>query len=107
LKAARLIFLLLGTSLLGACEKEPAPPHVKTGEQLYNYYCAECHQGSGDGTFLKGVPPVRYTNLTYRELAHLILGHSRADSSRMPEFEISKQQADAIAIYVRRRLRAD
>jgi mono/diheme cytochrome c family protein len=80
---------------------------VKTGEQLYNYYCAECHRGSGDGTFLKGVPPIRQTGLTYRELADLILGHRRGDGSRMPEFEISQQQAEAIAIHIRRKLRAD
>lgn len=101
------MLIVLGAGLVAACGEEPAPPQAKTGDQLYNYHCAECHLGNGDGTFLKGVPPVRYTRLTYRELVSLILGHSRSNDSRMPDFEISKQQAEAIAIYVRRRLRAD
>lgn len=107
LSAIRLCLVLLGSGLVGACGKDPAPPHLKTGEQLYDHYCAECHQGSGDGTFLKGVPPLRYTSLTYRELAHLILGHNRPSDSSMPEFEITQQQAEAIAIHVRRKLRSD
>ena len=107
MSAIRLCLILVGSGLIGACGKEAAPPHVTNGEQLYNYYCAECHRGRGDGTFLKGVPPVRYTSLTYRELVQLILGHNRPDDSRMPEFEISQQQAEAIAIYIRQELRND
>lgn len=101
------MLVVLGAGMIAACGKESAPPNVRTGEQLYGYYCAECHKGSGEATFLKGVPPLRTTALTYRELVSLILGHSRSDSSRMPEFEISRQQAEAIAIYIRRRLRTD
>lgn len=99
--------LLTTGLLLQGCGKDAPPPELKTGEQFYNYYCAECHQGSGDGTFLKGVPPIRYTERTYRQLVNLIMGHNRPESSRMPQFEISQRHAEAIAIHIRRKLRTD
>ena len=103
----RLLTLLTTAALLQGCGEDGPPPELRTGAQLYNYYCAECHQGSGDGTFLKGVPPIRYTDRTYRELVEVIMGHNRPQKSRMPQFDISKQHAEAIAIHIRRKLRAD
>jgi mono/diheme cytochrome c family protein len=80
------------------------PDHT-TGEQLYQLHCAGCHQGDGDGAFLKGVPPVRYTQMSYREMVDYIRGHGRSGDSRMPQFTtMSRNEAQTIAIYVRQKL---
>lgn len=99
--------LLLGGILLSGCDKGSAPPEVRTGAQLYGYYCAECHQISGDGAFLRGIPPVRHTSLTYRELVARILGHNQPKGSKMPAFDVNKSQAESIAIHIRRQLKAE
>ena len=98
---------LVCTGVLFACSRsdDHDHPQLKSGEQLYNHHCAACHQDSGAGAFLKGVPPVRYTTMTYRQMVHYIQGHGRAEDSRMPTFSaMPKHEAEAIAIYVRRQL---
>lgn len=98
---------LMCTGVLIACggHDDHEHPQLKSGADLYNHHCAACHQGSGDGTFLKGVPPVRYTTMTYRQMVNYIQGHGRAEDSRMPTFSaMPKHEAEAIAIYVRRQL---
>ena len=90
-----------------ACSEHDAHEHAadSTGEQLYGLHCAGCHQGAGEGEFLKGVPPVRYTTLTYQQMVDHILGHARIEDSRMPTFsQMPRAEAEAIAVYVRQRL---
>ena len=80
-------------------------PRLQTGEQLYLHHCGACHQGGGDGVFMRGVPPVRYTSLTYRQLVDHIRGYSRRQGSRMPVFStMPKAEAEKIALYIRRKL---
>ena len=80
-------------------------PHLTTGEQYYAHHCAGCHELDGEGEFIKGVPPVRYTQLGISELAGLIRGHARGDDSRMPSFaSMPRDESVAIAVYVRRSL---
>jgi mono/diheme cytochrome c family protein len=92
--------------VLAACSSgDEAVPQAHTPAELYAFYCADCHQDSGEGSFLRGVPALRYTTLSYRELAEFIRGHHRAEASRMPEFSaMSEQHAEQVAIYVRREL---
>lgn len=82
-------------------------PRLKTGEQMYNYHCASCHQRSGDGTFFDGIPAVKYTPMKIHEIVDHIRGHGRADDSRMPRFSgMSRYEAERIAVYIRLELRA-
>lgn len=93
---------------LAACEDaaQHSHPGLVTGEQLYGAHCAGCHRDTGDGSFLKGVPPVRYTAMSYRQMVAYIQGHRRSDGSRMPEFvDMPRAEAEKIAIYVRRQLK--
>jgi len=77
------------------------------GKQLFEYHCAQCHQETGEGAFLRGIPPVVYTTMTYRQLVDYIRGHGRSGDTRMPAYELMpKAQAEKIAIYVRRKLKA-
>ena len=94
--------------LLVACSQEDdhGHPQLKTGKQLYMHHCASCHQGAGEGAFVQGVPPVRDTSMTYQQMVDHIRGHGRAEGSRMPEFAtMSKAEAEAIAIYIRNKLK--
>ena len=101
--------VLICTTTLAGCggTDDHDHPHLVDGEQLYDHHCARCHRGQGDGTFMLGVPPVRYTTLSYRELVDRIRGHARPPGSRMPAFSrMPKTEAEAIAIYLRRKLAA-
>lgn len=103
-------FVITGTAmviLVSACGGSDHE-HTKsmTGEQLFEYHCAGCHQEAGEGAFLRGVPPVKYTKLTYKQLVDQIRGHNRREGSRMPKFEtMQRAEAEKIAIYIRRKLR--
>ena len=82
-------------------------PHLKTGEQFYNHHCAACHQRSGEGAILQGIPAVKYTPMKIREIVDHIRGHERIDESQMPVFsDMSNYEAERIAVYVRLEVRA-
>ncbi len=106
----RLIFVTaLGVFVLVACSRDDdhRHPQLKTGKQLYVHHCASCHQDAGDGAFVQGVPPLKDTSMTYRQMTDHIRGHGRADDSRMPEFStMSQKEAEAIAVYIRNSLAA-
>jgi mono/diheme cytochrome c family protein len=95
--------------LLIACSQEDhhGHPQLKTGQQLYVHHCAPCHQVAGGGTFLQGVPPVKDTSMSYRQMTDHIRGADRADGSRMPEFStMPRAEAGRIARYIRAGLQA-
>jgi mono/diheme cytochrome c family protein len=82
-------------------------PQLKTGEQFYNHHCASCHQRSGDGAFLRGIPPVKYTEMKIHEIVDHVLGHGRGEDTRMPQFsDMPRHEAQRIAVYLRLELRA-
>jgi mono/diheme cytochrome c family protein len=93
-RTALLVATLL---LLCACSK----PRLDTGEGLFNYYCAPCHQKQGTGKFLQGIPSVKFTRYNASEIAQVISGHQRPKDTRMPVFdELTPEQTIAIAAYV-------
>ena len=95
--------------MLVGCEQADVHDHpqLKTGEQLYNHHCASCHQRSGDGAFLGGIPAVKYTPMKIHEIVDHIRGHGRAEDTRMPRFsDMSVHEAERIAVYIRTQLRA-
>ena len=102
-----MVTALVCAAALAACSgtDDHVHPQLVDGEQLYDFHCAGCHRGEGEGIFLLGVPPLKYTTLSYRELVSRIRGHAREPGSRMPRFTtMPKAEAEAIAIYLRRRL---
>jgi len=106
----RLIFVTaLSVFVLVACSRDDdhRHPQLKTGRQLYQHHCASCHLDAGDRTFVKGIPAVKDTSMTYRQMTDHIRGHGRAGDSLMPEFSsMSQKEAEAIAIYIRNSLGA-
>lgn len=83
--------------LLGGC-MDDKPKSSASGESLFNHYCANCHQQSGTGSFLEGVPANRDTKLTQQEVVNLVL-YGREDKPGMPQFrdQLTPTQAKKVA----------
>lgn len=80
-----------------ACNK---PNSEKSGKELFDQYCAGCHQTSGKGNFLKGIPANRGTNLSYWQIKLKILRGS-GPKSKMPVFKtLTDTDAGKIAEYL-------
>lgn len=50
-----LLVLVVG-SVFGCSRDHHDHPNLSTGEQLYNYHCAECHGEKGTGNLFEGIP---------------------------------------------------
>ena len=97
--------LMVAVMLLAACGDDEQAARLTSGKALYEHYCATCHRETGGGSFIRGAPPINATTLSYGELITRILGHQRPEDSRMPRFDhLSRAQAEAIAVYLRRDL---
>ncbi len=97
--------ILVAGLFIAACDvvDEHDHPTLATGKQLYGHHCAPCHQQAGDGAFLKGVPPVSGLTMDYRQMVEHIRGQARQGDTRMPTFTaMSQQEAEKIAVYIRR-----
>jgi mono/diheme cytochrome c family protein len=93
--------LLLAPLLLTGCG-DPPPGQMKQGDELYTYYCQNCHQQSGLGPFLERLPPTE-PPLQRHEIVLMI----EQRKTHMPTFsQLSDQQADALAAFVIERRRA-
>lgn len=89
-------------ALLSGCEKDVHDhPELTTGKELFEYHCSSCHQSSGQGKFLKGIPANRATTLSSEQISHKITQDKESDS-KMPTFpKMDKQESDKIAAYVK------
>ncbi|MBV1788772.1 cytochrome c [Marinobacterium sp. D7] len=85
--------------LLAACgPKDPA--RMKSGEELYDYYCRSCHVERNLGARLERLPSDR-AQLKPHELV-LMIRHDYTQPSRHPDIrlpQLSPEQADAVAQY--------
>lgn len=103
-----LALLIAFTTLLAGCEKPFDPSKLTAGNELYAYYCMECHKRSGVGEHLENLP-AKDTPLKDYEIV-LIVKYGYNKSHAMPTFEnLSAEQADAIATYLitQRQLRGE
>ena len=86
-------------SCLAACSEQSLPKNAN-GKQLFEHYCSECHNKSGKGDFLSGIPANKNTQMTERQIIRLIR-YGKADKPNMPTFsQISQQDATLIAGYL-------
>jgi len=92
-------------TLLGCSDNNHEHKAGITGKELYKEHCAACHKANGEGKFLKGVPPNKYTNLTTEQLIERIINNSD-NKTKMKIFKsMSKQEAQSIALYVKSTLK--
>ncbi|MBY4676217.1 c-type cytochrome [Marinobacterium arenosum] len=93
--------LLLTTLLLTGCDDQPSmPAMMKTGGELYNYYCRNCHKLRGPGELMetrdRSQPPLKQ-----HEIMLLIEYGSPLRHLDQPKFpELSPEQIDLIASHV-------
>ena len=86
--------------LLSACSTEKDPALLRKGDELYAYYCKECHNRVGIGPFYEQLPAGRQRLQSYQIVLMIKYGYD-VEGHRMPEFtHLSDEQADALAEYV-------
>lgn len=97
-------------SLFGlvACSDHDGHAHERnlSGQELYDLHCAGCHQKTGNGKFLKGVPPSKYTQLSTRQLMSKMTQGSMTESKMIVFAKMSDSEAETIANYVKQQLKA-
>lgn len=93
---------------LAACSEHDQHAHERnlSGQELYDLHCADCHQKTGNGKFLKGVPPSKYTQLTTRQLMNKMTQGSMTESKMKVFATMSDTEAETIANYVKQQLKA-
>lgn len=91
--------LFLFSVLLLGCDKEIPPERMKSGEDLYNYYCKDCHMRKGPGAYMEhyaGSKPMK----PYKILLLIKYDFKKSQHS-MPTFkQLSDKQADALTDYI-------
>lgn len=98
----RSVSLVVSVLVLAGCSTdEHDHPELVSGKQLYDYHCAPCHKEDGSGTFLKGAPANRDTDLSVWQIIHKVQSGTEG-KSRMPSFEkMPAQEATRIALYLK------
>ncbi|WP_027858868.1 c-type cytochrome [Marinobacterium jannaschii] len=91
--------LIFSLALIAGCG-EKSPQYMFSGDELYGYYCLECHQSRGPGARLENrdhsQPP-----LEAHELFVLIKYGYHQRHKNLPSFpELSPRQTDRLAEYV-------
>lgn len=88
----------------------PADSNDMSGPQLYDAYCATCHEDQGQGSFEGGLPPLFHNSATGRintdNLVMVMLDgiqwHTDGSGTRMPGFasDLSDQQIATLGSYL-------
>ncbi|MGF1694285.1 cytochrome c [Vibrio kyushuensis] len=88
--------------LITGCDRDLHDhPELTTGQQLFEHHCSSCHQKTGQGRFLKGIPANRATALTEDQISHKITSLS-VSGAKMPSFpNMPKEESDKISAYVK------
>eukprot|EP00764_Aduncisulcus_paluster_P000343 gnl/Carplike_NY0171/1047_a1433_621.p4 GENE.gnl/Carplike_NY0171/1047_a1433_621~~gnl/Carplike_NY0171/1047_a1433_621.p4 ORF type:complete len:110 (+),score=5.83 gnl/Carplike_NY0171/1047_a1433_621:40-369(+) len=89
--------LLLSALLLSGCEETP-PERMKTGEEIYNYYCKSCHEQKGPGAEME-----RYSGTTapkpYKVMLMIKFDKSTSKHHTTTFNQLSDEQAEAVSEY--------
>lgn len=72
-------------SVLGCSQDQHDHPSLITGEELFNYHCAECHGVQGTGRLLDGIPASILTKKSPQEIANYITTGTK-QNREMPVF---------------------
>lgn len=88
--------LLLPT--LSACGPQD-PLQLERGDELYDYYCLECHRQSTAGARLEGIPPGVQGPQAHELVLMIRHGHA-LDHPPVHLPQLTSEQADAIAAYI-------
>lgn len=90
---------LIACLFLTACGPKD-PTKMKTGKELYDYYCRSCHEEKQLGGYLEKLPAAHKTLKPY-ELV-LMMRHNYENPSKHPSIrlpQLTPEQADVLAQY--------
>jgi mono/diheme cytochrome c family protein len=94
---------VLAAAIVAGCSKDRDNhdhPDLTTGEELFNYHCAECHGDDGTGKLVKGTPANILTRKDMRGIVDYITGDT-GQGRKMPVFAtMSGTEAAKIAAYL-------
>ena len=95
-----LLVSLIVVSASGCSQDRHDHPDLTTGEQLFNYHCADCHGVKGTGNLFDGMPANILTIKSPQEIISYITtetGHER----EMPVFQtMPADEAQAITAHL-------
>ena len=80
MKKALLLLAMVVVSVSGCSGDQHDHPNLTTGEQLFNYHCAECHGMQGTGKLFDRIPAIILTKKSPGEITKYItteMGHER------------------------------
>jgi mono/diheme cytochrome c family protein len=75
-----LLFMMVMSISSGCSQDQHDHPNLATGEQLFNFHCAECHGVQGTGKLINGTPAIILTKKGPGEITTYITtetGHER------------------------------
>ena len=94
----KVLTLVLISLLLTACEGETPASKMTSGDQLYAYYCKECHTYRGLGDQLQNLP-AGVSQLQVHDVV-LIIKHGYQFGHPMGHFpDLTNEQANTVARY--------
>lgn len=98
MKINQWLFLAAVLVLISGCDREISPKNMTRGDQLYAYYCQECHTYEGLGAQLQNLPP-GVNQLQVNDVV-LIIKHGAQLGHPMGRFpDLTDQQALTVAEY--------
>jgi mono/diheme cytochrome c family protein len=75
-------------------------PHLKTGQELFNYHCAECHGDDGTGRLVDRTPANILTSKDLQGIEDYIISDT-GRGRKMPVFaSMPRPEAKKIAAYL-------
>jgi mono/diheme cytochrome c family protein len=72
MKSLLLLGAMMAVCLTGCSRDQHDHPNLTTGEQLFNFHCAECHGVRGTGKLFDGIPANILSKKSPEEIARYI-----------------------------------
>ena len=94
------IWAFVFVSLFACSRDNHDHPDLTTGEQLFNYHCAECHGEDGTGNLFEVMPANILTKLSHQGIVQYITTETNPERN-MPVFKtMPAAEAEAIATHL-------
>jgi mono/diheme cytochrome c family protein len=99
IRSKTLCLLLFFSTLITTGCSEKNPLQLEKGDELYSYYCMQCHIKNGVGAMYENLPPDRKKLASHEIVLMIKYGYDMGHN--MPTFDqLSAEQADVLADYV-------
>lgn len=98
MKSLQWLIPIVTLLFISGCDSEVSPKNMTRGDQLYAYYCQECHTYNGLGSELQNLPP-GVNQLQVHDVV-LVIKHGAQLGHPMGTFpDLTDEQAFTVAEY--------